>query len=360
MSRPIRVSAEVRARLDAFRLPAQLAFGRHLLPIMARAVHESGRWRNVEIIPYAPLSIDPAARVLHYAQEIFEGLKAYAVDGAAPSLFRPRDNWVRMNASARRLCMPELDEGVFMGAIEAVVALGRSHIPLARGASLYLRPFMIGVEASLNLGPSARHEFYVIASPSEALQKGAFHLFVEQEHSRAAVGGTGAVKAGANYAGAEASSGRAEAAGCNQTLWLDPVERRYVEELSGMNLFAVIDGALVTPPLSGTLLPGVTRDSVLRLAAHLGHSAREQPLEIHELCGRIAAGTCREIFASGTAATLVPVASVRLGERLFHLAEAHPVTDRLRLALLALQEGRGDDPFGWRYPVTDVPLDVRD
>ncbi len=296
--------------------------------------------------------LDPAAKVLHYSQEIFEGLKAYARSDGNPCLFRPQDNARRLNLSAERMCMPEIPLAIFMEGVERLTALAQPYIPVSSGGALYLRPFMIGVDAALMMGASRRHEFYVIASPSMAYHEGRMRVMVERQACRAALGGTGAVKVGGNYAAALHSSERAKRLDFDQTLWLDPEHRRYIEELSGMNLFALIDGELHTPALSGSILPGITRDSLICLARQFGYTVRERRLAIEELLAAVADGRCTEFFACGTAAVVTPISVLGHpdGERLA-LPEAAPVAERLRGALVDIQEGRRQDQFAWVHPL---------
>ncbi|WP_373077313.1 branched-chain amino acid aminotransferase [Zhongshania sp.] len=346
------VSAELAAKISQFKLPEPLGFGAVMAPIMYRSQYRNGVWNDGELLPYGPIPLDPAAKVLHYSQEIFEGMKAYRVGGGRPTLFRPLANWQRFNDSAQRLCMPELPSEIFM---EGVTAISRSLtelIPTQAGQSLYLRPFMIGVDANLSLGASNDNDFYVIASPSEIYHNGDLRVFVEREGSRAAVGGTGNVKVGGNYAAALASGKKAVSGGFDQTLWLDPRENRYIEELSGMNVFAVVKGKLITPQLSGSILPGITRDSIITLVQAWGMDVGQQQIDIDELFGQLRSGDCSEVFACGTAATVSAFSCLAdaLGNRV-ELAPEHPIAERVRAGLIDIQEGRSSDEFSWRFLV---------
>lgn len=346
------ISAALASQVRQFTLPQPLGFGAVMAPVMYRARYRDGVWGQGELLPYGPISLDPAAKVLHYSQEIFEGMKAYRVGGGQPALFRPLANWQRFNDSARRLCMPELPNDVFM---QGVLALTRSIteiIPTQPGQSLYLRPFMIGVDANLSLSASKANDFYVIASPSEIYHNGDLRVFVERAGSRAAIGGTGNVKVGANYAAALASSNRAFADGFDQTLWLDPKEHRYIEELSGMNVFAVVNGNLITPQLSGSILPGITRDSIIALAQHWGINVLQQRIDINELFQQLRSGDCSEVFACGTAATVSAFSCLAdAAGNYVELNSVHPIAERVRTGLVDIQEGRGCDEFGWRQIV---------
>jgi len=350
---PCTVRAAARAAISAFRPPSQLHFGKTIAPILFRVDYADGRWGNAEVQIYGPIQIDPAAKVLHYAQVVFEGLKAYRVAQQRPQIFRPVMNWRRLNASARRMLMPELPEDLFMQGLFAMVAICESIIPRASGQSLYLRPLMFATEPTLGLAASTSYTFLVIASPSDAFATGPLRVLVEREASRAAVGGTGHVKVSGNYGAALLSTASAMQQGFNQPLWLDAASRRYIEELSVMNFFAVIDGELHTPSLDGTILPGVTRDSVIALARDSGTAVREQPLEIEELLNLIESGRCSEAFACGTAVIIASISAIsdnKHGAFEFD-APTGPVAERLRKELLDIQEGRADDRFGWMQSV---------
>lgn len=349
------IDPDIYWELDSFTLPDRLGFGSTLLPVMYKAVCINGEWVSRTILPYQPIQLDPAAKVLHYAQEIFEGMKAYNVAGNGPSLFRPMMNAERFNQSATRMCMPEVPIEIFMEGVSTITALAESHIPSRSGQSLYLRPFMIGVDPTLMLGPSAKNEFYVIASPSEIYHQGSMKVMIEWLDSRASVGGTGHVKVGGNYAAALASSRRAVDQGYDQTLWLDPTEHCFIEELSGMNVFAVIDGEIHTPLLSGSILPGITRDSIISLAKNMGYSVHERQIDIRELLALIECKKCSELFACGTAAVITPISELgqSSGERVT-LTDKPIVADKLCKALVDIQEGRGEDALGWNFPIPET------
>lgn len=340
--------------LDAFELPEKLGFGRVKSPVMYRANCVDGEWQPGEVSLYGPISIDPAAKVLHYAQEVFEGLKAYRVGDGAPNFFRPLKNQQRLAFSARRMVMPEVPPEVFMEGISLITGLSERFIPTKTGESLYLRPFLIGMTGELGMAPSSEYAFMVIASPSEAYHAGHMRVLIEREGCRAAVGGTGAAKTGGNYAAATLSAKRTQARGYHQSLWLDPVERKNVEELSGMNLFALIDGKLHTPKLTPTFLEGITRDSIIDLARHLGHEVVERTIPIEELLQDIRAGRCTEVFACGTAAIVSPVSVIAdSDDTAYELPAVDQLAAQLRSKLLQIQEGRCEDPFDWIVELED-------
>ncbi len=256
--------------IQDFNPTGDFGFGRLMCPIMITCDYTDGNWGEIEVVPYAALQIDPAAKVLHYAQEIFEGLKAYKNDSEEVFLFRPEMNAKRFNVSGNRMAMPELPEDIFVETSKLMTSLCHHFVPKELGASLYLRPFMIGTEATMGVKPSKTYKYILIASPAaNYFTKPNVSVYVEREYSRAAAGGTGFAKTGGNYAASLDSFKRLEDTNCDQTLWLDAKESQYVEELSGMNFMALIGNELVTPSLTDTILSGITRDSILKMALDL-------------------------------------------------------------------------------------------
>ncbi len=314
---------------------------------------EGAGWHNATITARAPIPLDPAAAVLHYAQEIFEGMKAYARDAGSMALFRPDANADRFNASARRMAMPELPPELFIGAVRELVAIDRAWFPPVEGGSLYLRPFMFASEVFLGVRPAKEYLFLVIASAAGNYFKGgapAVKLLVSETDSRAAPGGTGAAKCGGNYAASLRAQASAIASGYDQVVFLDAAERRYVEELGGMNLFFVFaDGSIATPPLDGTILPGITRDSLIRIARDEGLTVREERYTIDQWRADAASGQMTECFACGTAAVVTPVGSVTDSAGSFTIGSGGPgqLTSRLKSRLTDIQRGRSADPYGW-------------
>jgi len=352
--------------LKNFKLPEKLGFGVVPAPVMFTADWSDGRWGRGRLVPYGPIEILPGARALQYAELVFEGLKAYRVGGDRPNLFRPRENWSRLTRSAERLSMPPVPEALFFQAIDAVVASCSSIVPRESGRSLYLRPFLFGTEAGYLLRNSTTFTFMVIANPVEVYASGAMRVAIERTDVRAAVGGVGAAKAAANYAASLRASSAAVARGMTVALWLDARDQQWIQELSGMNLFAVIDGELHTPALDGAILPGITRDSLLTLARHLGFTVVERRMAIDELLAQIGSGQCSELFACGTAAIVSPI-EVLAERRPVAVEDDHGpqgeyvpknvdvVAARLREALLAIQERRAPDIFGWTRDVAPLP-----
>lgn len=313
---------------------------------------EGQGWHSATLGPRQPIALDPAAAVLHYAQEIFEGLKAYRLADGTMALFRPEANARRFNASAQRLAMPELPEDLFIEAIRQLVAVDADWFPTVEGGSLYLRPFMIATEAFLGVRPAKEYKFIVIASPAGNYFKSgapAVSIWVS-DYTRAAPGGTGAAKCGGNYAASLVPTAEAFAKGHDQVLFLDAAEHRWVEELGGMNLFFVMaDGRIVTPPLTGTILPGVTRNSLLQLAAEEGLKVSEEPYSLDQWRADAASGALLETFACGTAAVVTPVGKVAGRDGEFMIGSGGPgqITQKLRSRLVSIQRGEAPDPHGW-------------
>jgi branched-chain amino acid aminotransferase len=317
-------------------------------------------WHDGQLRPYGPLSMDPACQVLHYGQEIFEGLKAYRQAGGPVATFRPAANAARFASSAGRMGMPELPEDAFIHAIELLVTQDRHWVPAADEHSLYVRPFMIATHVGLGVStPSSEFLFIVIASPAGAYFGGVRPLTVwlADGYIRAAPGGTGAAKTGGNYAGGFAGQLQALEHGCGQVVWLDAAERQWVEEMGGMNLFFVYgagrDARIMTPALTGTLLPGVTRDSLLTLAPDLGIPASEGSISVSQWQAGCESGEITEVFACGTAAVITPVGAVKgaAGGWTIGGGEPGPVTMRLREHLLGVQFGKLPDPHGWVHKI---------
>ena len=328
-------------------------FGRVFTDHMAvvRYSQSAQGWHGARIEPRTNFVFDPAAAVLHYAQEIFEGLKAYRRADGGVNLFRPDANARRFRNSAEGMAMAPLPEPVFIEAIEQLVRIDHAWVPGGE-SSLYLRPFMLATEVFLGVKPSADYTFAVIASPVGSYFKGGpapVSIWVSEKYTRAAVGGTGAFKCGGNYAASLRAQAEAIDHGCDQVVFLDAVERRYIEELGGMNIFFVFDdGSLLTPPL-GTILPGITRDSIIALIRDSGTPVREEPYAIDQWRADAASGKLKEAFACGTAAVISPIGKVCSGSGDFVIngGAAGPVAMGLRKTLVDIQYGRAADPHNW-------------
>jgi branched-chain amino acid aminotransferase len=314
---------------------------------------EDKGWHDAKITARAPLVLDPASAVLHYAQEIFEGLKAYRLEDGAMALFRPEANARRFNDSARRMAMAELPEDMFVESCRALVEIDKDWFPAIDGGSIYLRPFMIANETFLGVKPSADYLYMVIAAATGNYFKSgapAVSLWVSQNYTRAAPGGTGAAKCGGNYAASLAAQAEAIRAGHDQVVFLDAAEKKWVEELGGMNVFFVFDdGSLQTPPLGGTILPGITRDSLLTLAREAGLTVREEPYSFDQWQADAASGRLVEAFACGTAAVVTPIGKVNWPDGSFMIGAGGlgQMTQRLKEQLVSIQRGQTPDTHNW-------------
>lgn len=313
---------------------------------------ERGGWHRPRVQPYGPISLDPAASVLHYGQEIFEGLKAYRHPDGGVWTFRPDQNAKRMQRSAKRMALPELPEEYFLESLRQLIAVDGDWVPGAPETSLYLRPFMFAKEAFLGVRPAKKVNYYLIASPAGAYFSGGVtpvKIWLSTTYFRAGKGGTGAAKTGGNYAASLIAQAEAAENGCQQVLFLDSVEGKYLEELGGMNIVLVYrDGSVVTPQ-SDTILEGITRDSILRLAEDRGHSVVRRPVSLDEFRDGMASGDIAEVFACGTAAVVTPICQVVTPEGPIGDADsvAGRLTMSLRQQLTDIQYGRAPDPYGW-------------
>jgi branched-chain amino acid aminotransferase len=318
-------------------------------------------WHDARLEPYGPVTLDPATAVFHYAQEIFEGLKAYRTSGGEIVAFRPQANAARFNRSATRMAMPGLPPDTFVHALELLVTQDRDWVPTAQEHSLYLRPFMIATQRGLGVNrPSSSYLFTVIASPAAAYFASGVKpvsVWLSRDFCRAAPGGTGEAKCGGNYAASFAGQQLAVENGCDQVVWLDAAERRWIEEMGGMNLFFVYGSGpqarLVTPALTGSLLPGITRDTLLKLGPDLGIGVEEGAISVDQWRDQCAAGELTEVFACGTAAVITPVGKVKgpEGEWIVGDGSPGPVTMRLREELLGIQYGQRPDPYHWVHKI---------
>ena len=336
---------------DAEKLDFGRMFTEHMFTIKYR---EGKGWYDGKIEKYNSFMLDPAACVLHYSQEIFEGLKAYKAADGRILLFRPEQNARRMNRSARKLCMPELPEEIFLSALKELILLEKDWIPDAPGTSLYIRPTMIATEAFLGVNPAKEYLFYIILSPVGAYFKAGFNpvsIYVEDRLVRAAVGGVGDIKTGGNYAASLLGAVKAAQKGFSQVLWLDAKEHKYIEEVGAMNVFFVFGDKLVTPMLTGSILPGITRDSVLRLAREMDYEVEERRISIAEVLEGIKTKKLTEMFGSGTAAVISPVGLLHYQDTNYYINENQvgKVTKTFYEHLIDIQYGRAEDKLGWSY-----------
>lgn len=313
-------------------------------------------WHSPRIVPYAPIELDPAAVCLHYGQTVFEGLKAYRTADGHISLFRPQENIRRINRSSDRLCMPVLDEELALEALKQLITLEKDWVPDSDGASLYVRPFLIATQATLGVHASTNYSFIIILSPSGSYYAEGLapvKIYIENTYVRTVRGGTGTAKTGGNYAAALKAQKEAEASGYSQVLWLDGVERKYVEEVGAMNVFFVIDDEIITPMLSGSILEGITRKSALHMLRDWGMKVTERLVSVEELKEAGKAGRIKEMFGTGTAAVISPVSHLKCGEDVIvaNNGEIGPISQKLYDTLTDIQYKRSADPYGW---VVDV------
>jgi branched-chain amino acid aminotransferase len=315
-------------------------------------------WHEARIEPYGPIVMDPATMVLHYGQAIFEGLKAYRASDGKIQLFRPDRNMARFNRSARLLCIPEIDEAFALHALKRLVALEREWVPSAPETSLYIRPTIVAMDPYLGVRPSHTYRFFIILSPVGAYYPEGFNpvkIWVTDAYVRAVRGGLGEAKTPANYAASLYGAEVAKEAGYTQVLWLDAVEKRYIEEVGTMNIFFVIKEELVTPPLGGSILAGITRDSVMALAKAWAIPVVERPISIEEVWKAHEKEALQEVFGSGTAAVISPVSHLAWGDQVITVGDGGvgPLAHRLYDAITDIQYGRAEDPFGWVVPVEE-------
>jgi branched-chain amino acid aminotransferase len=337
---------------------ANPGFGQYFSDHMAIATwdQENG-WHDARITAFGPLELSPATSVFHYAQTVFEGMKAYRHPDDSIHMFRPEANAARFARSAHRLALPELPEDAFLDSLRKLVEIDKTWVPGGGETSLYLRPFMFGSDPFLGVRPSAQVTYCAIASPAGSyFAKGVkpVRIWLSEEYTRAAPGGTGAAKTGGNYASSLLAQAEATEQGCDQVAFLDAIEKKWVEELGGMNLYFVLDdNSVITPELSGTILEGITRDSILKLVTDLGHTVTERKISIDEWREGAASGKIREVFACGTAAVITPVASLKWNGGEVQVADGNggPVTSAVRTALLDVQYGRAADPHNWMTKV---------
>jgi branched-chain amino acid aminotransferase len=341
-------------------LKGGLGFGRVFTEHMVTIRYAAGGWQRGELVPYAPITLDPAASVLHYGQAIFEGFKAYRQPDGSIATFRPEANGKRFAASARRLAMPGLPVESFVAASDVLLRHEEAWVPSGAGESLYLRPLMIATEAALGVKPAREYLFLLFGSPSgDYFPQGVkpISLWLCTDYVRAAPGGTGEAKCAGNYAASLVAQQKAIDEGCVQVIWLDAVERKWIEEMGGMNLFFVYKTPtghkLVTPQLTGTLLAGVTRDSLLKLALDLGYEVEERMVSVQDWEQGLKDGSLREVFACGTAAVITPVGEVKFdgGKWSINGGEFGPIARQLREQLLAIQYGTSPDEHGWMHRV---------
>ena len=330
-----------------------LKFGTIFTDHMFVMNYEAGKgWHDARIVPYQPISLEPSAMVFHYGQEMFEGLKAYKAEDGRVLLFRPDKNIERANKTNRRICIPEIPEEDFLQAIKAVVKADEAWIPSKPGTSLYIRPFVIATDPFLGVRPSETYLFLIILSPVGAYYPEGLNpvkIWIEDEYVRAVKGGIGEAKTGGNYVASLKSQVKAHDEGYSQVLWLDGVERRYIEEVGAMNIFFKINGVIVTPELNGSILPGVTRDSVINLCKSWGLPVEERKISINEIFEAYKNGSLEEVFGTGTAAVISPVGQLRWDEHIMKVQDGGigEYSQKLYDTITGIQLGKLEDKFNW-------------
>jgi len=336
----------------------KLGFGTIFTDYMFNMDYSPDRgWHAPRIEPYAPLSLDPATMFLHYAQGVFEGLKAYRTGSGDLQLFRPQENMKRLNRSCRRLCIPKFDETFALDAMKQLIGMEQEWVPGQPETSLYIRPTIIATDPFLGVRASHTFRFFIILSPVGAYYPEGFNpvkIWVTREYVRAVRGGVGESKTPGNYAASLLAGEEAHEAGYTQVLWLDGVEQKYLEEVGSMNIFFVIDDEIITPELNGSILPGITRMSVIELAKHWNEKVSERKISIDELTEAHAAGRLKEVFGAGTAAVISPVGQIKYGDQVITINnnQTGPVAKKYYQAITDIQYGKVDDPMGWIVSVT--------
>lgn len=334
-----------------------LVFGTIFTDHMFILDYEEGKgWFDPRVVPYQPLMMEPSSMVFHYGQSMFEGLKAYKADDGRILLFRPDKNIERANISNQRLCMPDIPEDLFMQGLLEVVKADADWIPTKPGTSLYIRPFMIGTDPYLGVKPSATYKFMIILSPVGAYYESGLNpvkIWIEDEYVRAVKGGIGEAKTGGNYAAGLLSQEKAHESGYSQVLWLDGVERKYIEEVGAMNIFFKINGTVITPKLNGSILKGVTRDSVLSLCREWGLPVEERRVSVEELVEAAKSGTLEECFGTGTAAVISPVGELRYENDIMEINKGKigEISQRIYDTVTGIQIGKIEGPKGWAVEV---------
>lgn len=349
----IQLAKQTKAKLPEDKLQFGKCFTDHMF-VMDYATGEG--WHNARIVPYGPFELEPSAMVLHYGQAIFEGLKAFRdIDGRI-TMFRPRDNFLRMNRSAKRLCIPEIDVDFVMEALVKLIEIEKDWVPSAEGTALYIRPFIIATDPYLGVKVSDTYKFFIILSPSGPYYKNGFQpvsLYVENFYTRAAEGGTGEAKCSGNYAASLIAGDKAKELGYDQVLWLDAKEKKYIEEVGSMNMFVVIDGEVLTASLDGTILPGITRDSIIKILKDKGYKVTERKVSLEEIIKAAKENRLNEAFGTGTAAVVSPVGKLRVGDEEYLIGDGKTgkITQMLYDTLTGIQKGKVEDKFGWLYRI---------
>ena len=330
-----------------------LPFGKYFTDHMLEADYENGEWKNVEIKPYQPLVLDPSVAALHYGQSIFEGIKAYKDEQGNAYIFRPYDNFQRFNISADRMQMPSVPEEIFIEGMKQVIAIDKNWIPSKPNHSLYIRPFMFATDQWIGVKPSDTYKFMILLSPTGPYYSAPMRIYVEEHYVRAVKGGIGFAKAAGNYAGALKATAEAKEKGYDQILWTDAIEHKYVQEIGTMNVVFIVNDKAITPDLNaGTILNGVTRNSVLALLNEMGFTIEERPISIDEIMDAYEAGELREVFGTGTAATVSPIKELRYKDFVMHFdITKWEVMPSVKARLDDIRSSKVVDKYGWMVKI---------
>lgn len=330
-----------------------LPFGKYFTDHMLEADFENGEWKNVEIKPYQPLALAPSLAALHYGQAIFEGIKAYKNDQGEAFIFRPHDNYKRFNISADRMAMPEVPEEIFMEGMRLLIEIDKDWIPHHADHSLYIRPFMFSSDEMIGVRPSEKYKFLIILSPTGPYYAAPMRINVEEHYVRAVPGGIGFAKAAGNYGAAMYPTAQARKAGYDQVLWMDAIEHKYVQECGTMNVFFVIGDTAVTPDLaSGTILAGVTRDSVIAILGEMGYKVEERPISIDEIMDAYKTGALKEVFGTGTAATISMIKELKYKDFVMNFeVDKWTACPEVKKRMDGIKYGTAPDPHGWMYKI---------
>lgn len=329
-----------------------LVFGTTFSDHMFECDYKDGSWQNPTIRPYGPLTISPAAKVFHYGQAVFEGMKAFKDDDGNAFLFRPKDNLNRINISAKRMAIPEFPEEIFFEAMHRLMELDKAWIRPGFGNSLYIRPFVIATQAGVSAAPSDQYKFMILLSPAQAYYTGDVRVVFAEKFSRSANGGVGYAKAAGNYGAQFYPTNLAREKGFQQIIWTDANTHEYLEEAGTMNIFFRVNDTLITAPTGDRILDGITRKSVLKIAEHMGITCDVRPVSVKEIVAAVKDGSLKEIFGSGTAAIISPISAFGYQEEVYELPKSNTrYSDRFKQALMEIQYNKGEDPFDWRYPV---------
>ncbi len=351
---PIKIQKATQSKLEHLDIE-KVPFGKVFSDHMFVVDYIDGEWREPQIIPFQNISLNPASSVIHYGQSIFEGLKAFKSQNGDVNIFRPEMNIERFNRSAERMCMPQVPADLFLDALQELVNLDSGWVPDLQGSALYIRPFMFATDEYIGVKPSETYRFMIFTCPVNNYYTGSVRVKVETQYSRSVKGGTGFAKSAGNYAAALYPAKIAQEKGYQQLLWTDAIEHKFIEESGTMNVLFLVGNKLITPPVSETILAGITRDSILQLAREWDYQVEERRISVDEMLGWLHDGELKEVFGAGTAATVAPIEAIGIGDRDYELPEFSTWTlaPRLSKELDSIKRGLIPDRFGWNFKVNN-------